>query len=224
MWGRFALLVNHMWGRPDWCSRHPLSRRATQPGPLCSRGRCATRERPFGGMAVGASLLRARLFAMCPLRSLSDAREVFQADQSVGVRVQDVLADGVVGIQLQPSLCPAQRDSAARGAASAFSLKSFLESGVVIRLALVLPFRYRPSTLVQGSHRGEITLPDIDANHAGRRSGRGSGVSMVSETVPPEALSPDPTRVSPHRCWPPGATRQHALRSPDRAHGDGQRA
>ena len=55
----------------------------------------------FGGHGNHLLALAAFLAAFGPL---ANAGEVFQADQAVGIGVQDLLGDGVVGAQLKPSL------------------------------------------------------------------------------------------------------------------------
>src|SRR5215469_13927771 len=76
---------------------------------------------------------------------------------------QDAFAEGVVGVQLQPSLSLAQRDSAARGRASAFSLKSFLQAGVMVRLVAALLSRIELSPVVQRRYGSQVALAHIDA-------------------------------------------------------------
>src|SRR5262245_38455308 len=53
---------------------------------------------PFGGMMVRLALLFARLLPMFAFGSVSDARQVFQANQTVGMGVQNVFTHGVVGL------------------------------------------------------------------------------------------------------------------------------
>src|SRR5215469_9316066 len=77
---------------------------------------------------------------------------------------QDAFAECMVGIQLKPSLSLAERDSAARGRASALSLKSFLQTGVMDRLVAALLSRREPSPVVQRGHGSQIALAHIDAD------------------------------------------------------------
>ncbi len=68
---------------------------------------------PTGGMSICLAGLGGnwdKLFALAAPRaslpSLADAREVFQANQAVGMGIQDVLDDRVIGAQLEPSRLP----------------------------------------------------------------------------------------------------------------------
>jgi hypothetical protein len=72
----------------------------------------------------------------------------------------------MVGIQLQPSLSLAQRDSAARGTASAFSLKPRLEARVMICLRSYFLSAMELCAIVQGCYRCQIALAHIDADNA----------------------------------------------------------
>ena len=49
------------------------------------------RKRPLRGVLVGPALLLRSFLAPLAFRPFSDAIQLFQADESVGVRVQDVL-------------------------------------------------------------------------------------------------------------------------------------
>ena len=55
----------------------------------------------FGGNRDQLLALATPLATFCPL---ADASQIFQADETVGMGVQDLLGDGVVGAQLEPSL------------------------------------------------------------------------------------------------------------------------
>src|SRR5262249_7720068 len=87
---------------------------------------------PLGGVPVRSALFLAGLLAVFPLRSVSNAGQLFQTDQGVWVGLQKALTDAMVGIQLQPSLSLAYRYTATCSRASAFSLEPLLEAGVVI--------------------------------------------------------------------------------------------
>jgi hypothetical protein len=91
--------------------------------------------------------------------------QVFDANERVGMAGDNLLADGVIGVQLQPSLSLRQRDATPGGAASAFPLKSFLQAGIMI-----YSLAYLLSTIELGvargrGNRGQITLAHIDADH-----------------------------------------------------------
>src|SRR5579871_5595412 len=69
---------------------------------------------PLRGVPVGSSLLLAGPLAVLALGSLANAGQVFQPDEGRGMGLQDVRTDGVVGIQLKPSLSSAQPDTLSR--------------------------------------------------------------------------------------------------------------
>ncbi len=62
------------------------------------------RTRPFRGVPVGASLFFRRLFPPLALGALADASQLFQAKETVGMGIQDLLSKGVIAAQLEPSL------------------------------------------------------------------------------------------------------------------------
>lgn len=87
---------------------------------------------PLGGVPIGFPLLLRGPLALLPFGALPDVGQVFQADQCVGMGVQNMLSNGMIGIQLQPSLSPADSDPPPFCRASAFLLKPLLEAGIVI--------------------------------------------------------------------------------------------
>jgi hypothetical protein len=88
-WARLAGVVRIHFhaGRPDQFAL--ISQEARQFG-----------ERPFRGVLVGFALLLARFLAMLPFPAVLDAIQVFHANETVDMGIQDVLTDGMVGIQL----------------------------------------------------------------------------------------------------------------------------
>ena len=101
-------------------------------------------------MPIGTTCLLGHgdeVFALAAARaapgSLSDASQFFQPDEGLRMGRQDAFADGVVGIQLEPSLSLAERDSAARGAASALQLEGVFAGGRNGPPSLVSPFPNR---------------------------------------------------------------------------------
>jgi len=131
------------------------------------------RKGPRGRVPIGRALLQAGFLAVFPFGALPDAREVFQADESMGVRVQEMLADGVVGIQLQPSLSLADSDASPGGAASAFLLKSLLDSGVVVRLAAYFLSAIELRAIAERGNGGKIALAHVHSHDLLLVSGRG---------------------------------------------------
>ena len=62
-------------------------------------------------------------------------------------------------------VCLADGDPPPGGAASAFSLKSFLQAGIVVRLAADLLSAGELGSIVQRRHGGQVPLPDVHADH-----------------------------------------------------------
>ena len=139
-------------------------------------------KRPLGGVSVRPALLLRRFLPFFAFGPLADVGQVLQANERMGMGVQDTLADAVIFIQLQPSLSLADSDASPRGAASAFALKSLLESGVMVGLvayglaAVKLRAAVSPlfAGIVQGGNGGKIALPDIHPNNARVAFRRGS--------------------------------------------------
>ena len=63
---------------------------------------------------------------------VSNARQVFQAEETGGMGVQDLFGDRMIGAQLQPSLSQRQGEASPGRATSAFALEPFLDAGVVV--------------------------------------------------------------------------------------------
>ena len=124
------------------------------------------RKGPATGVAVGSALLLRGLFAVLPFGALTNARQLFQANKTVGMGVQNVLTDRMVRVQLQPSLSLAQEDASSCRAASAFLLKSFLESGVVVGFGSYCLSRVELGAIVQRGNGGKIALAHIHTNNA----------------------------------------------------------
>ena len=124
-------------------------------------------EGPLGGMSVRPPLLFARLLAAFAFASLSYMRQIFQADERVGMGVQHVLADPVVGLQLQPSLSPADGNAPSGRRASAFALEPLLQAGIMVRLAADLLSRIELRAVGKGGNGGKIALPHVYPDNAG---------------------------------------------------------
>src|SRR5690348_8139211 len=105
--------------------------RAGQDGFVVQEG-MQFRKGPFGGVPVRTALLLRRLLAMCAFGPLTDMRQVFQANETVRMGVQNVRTHAMIFIQLQPSLSLADGDASSSSVASAFALKSLLEPRVVV--------------------------------------------------------------------------------------------
>ena len=102
-------------------------------GGLVGKKALQLRKGLSAGIAIGPALLAAGPRAALPLAAVADAGQVFQADHTAGMGSQDVRTDGMVGIQLQPSLSLADGDATPGGGASALSLKTLLQTSVVVR-------------------------------------------------------------------------------------------
>ena len=127
---------------------------------------------PLGGMPIrlarfgghGNQLL-AEASALAPPRPLANAREVFQADETPGMGVQDVLGNGVIGAQLEPSLSRSDGDASPGRRASAFALEPFLQTSIVISFRSHLLSGRELGVVLWRGHRRQIALPHIDAYH-----------------------------------------------------------
>src|SRR5262249_42032052 len=69
-------------------------------------------KRPLRGVPVSLALFLARSSDLLPFGPLPNAGQVLQPDESVGMGVNNALADGVIDCQLQPSLSSLQVDLA----------------------------------------------------------------------------------------------------------------
>jgi hypothetical protein len=96
---------------------------------------------------------------------LSDACQVFYANEGMGIGSYGLLADDVIRIQLQPSLSLAKGDTAPGGAASAFLLKSLTQACVMVRLLTYLLSTVELGCASRGGHGGQIAQADIDSYH-----------------------------------------------------------
>lgn len=128
---------------------------------------------PRGRMPVGFLLFRSQgqqLLACAPLlwtlRSVSNASQVFQTNETVRMGVKNLLTDHMIGIQLQPSLSLAQDNTSPGGAASAFALKPLLEAGVVVCLVSNFLSAIKLRASIQGGYGCQVTLPDINTHNA----------------------------------------------------------
>ena len=122
-------------------------------------------ERPFAGVPIRFALLPTRLFTLLALGALADAVQAFQADEALGVGINDALADHMIGIQLQPSLSPADRYQLPSSRASAFALKSFAKSGIMIGSSSHLLSRIELSAIGSRCYRCQIALAHIYPQH-----------------------------------------------------------
>src|ERR1700730_13193556 len=87
---------------------------------------------PFGIGSIGLPLLPARFFAFAPFGAFTDVCQIFQADKTGGVCIDDAFGDYVIGVGFQPSLSLANRHEATGSRASAFLLKTLSQSRIMI--------------------------------------------------------------------------------------------
>ncbi len=124
-------------------------------------------KRPFGRLAVGFALLLARLLAALSLGPFADTVQVFQSDHRLGMCLHQAFGDGVVRIQLQPSLSSTDLHQPAFGGTSAFLLKSLLQAGIMIGFGTGSLARIESRRVLSRSTDREIALPDIHTDYCG---------------------------------------------------------
>ena len=112
---------------------------------------------------------------LAAFRPLANAREVFQANETRGMGVQDVLGDGVIDAQLEPSLSLADGDASPGGPASAFALEPFLQTCVMISFGSHLLSGVELGVVVWRGHGGQIALAQIHAQDLRQVCWCGSG-------------------------------------------------
>ena len=91
-------------------------------------------KRPLGIGRIRLSLPDAGFLALLAAGSLSNIGQIFQADQAVGVSVNDALRDHMIGVLLQPSLSSTDDDKSSCCGASAFLLKTLSQSRKMVCL------------------------------------------------------------------------------------------
>src|SRR5579871_6104119 len=130
-------------------------------------------KRPLGSMPVDSPLLLCGFLTMFALGPVSNASQVFQADETLGMSAQDVLTDRMIGIQLQPSLSLADDDASSCGRTSAFLLKPLLEAGVMVSFGAYFLSTVELCSIVQRGNGGKIAVPHIDPDNGGMALRRG---------------------------------------------------
>src|SRR2546429_4048491 len=85
-------------------------------------------------MLVGTSLLPWGLFSMFPVGTFSDVCKMFQSNDALWVALDNALGDGMVGLQLQPSLSSTDDHKASGSGTSAFTLQAFSDSNIMVGL------------------------------------------------------------------------------------------
>lgn len=127
---------------------------------------------PFGGMMIGLALFRGqgqKFLAFAPLLrawfALSNTSQVFQTNEGVGMGVNDALGNGVIRVQLKPSLSSAEQNTLPRGRASALLPKSFLQASHMVRLSANLLPTVELRLVCAGSDCRQIAAPHIYPNN-----------------------------------------------------------
>lgn len=128
---------------------------------------------PFGVHCVGAALFARNLLepeavvlaaSGSPAGAFSNARKVFDTDESMRILLDDRGADLMVGLLLQPSFSPRDRLEPTSRAASAFTLQAFTQSCVMIGV-VPDPFARVKGGLALGVRSdSQIAKTYIDAN------------------------------------------------------------
>lgn len=121
-------------------------------------------------MSVCPSLLLRCLFASLAFRPFSDVCQVLKPDDAVWVLLNNALGDGVIGVQLQPSLSSTDDDQSPNECLSAASVFSVCRSGL-LWLGLLCPNRRKSDRVYLW------LLPDSVALHPHRQRCSGSLVS-----------------------------------------------
>jgi hypothetical protein len=129
---------------------------------------------PAGSMLVGPSLLLRCVLAPFAFAPLADVGQVFQADEGVGVLVNNAFGDVVIGVQLQPSLSSADRHQATGRGTSAFPLQAFSQARIMVSFGADLLARIERGLIVGIGRDCQVALPDINPDHAAQ--GHGSEV------------------------------------------------
>jgi hypothetical protein len=119
----------------------------------------------LGGMPVDSALLLARLLTILPFGPLPDASQVFQADERMGMGIQDMAAYGVVGLLFQPSLSSGQLDAFPGRPTSAFLAQAFLQPRHMIGLLANLLSTIELAVILRRGHGCQIPLAHVNADY-----------------------------------------------------------
>ena len=142
---------------------------ATRQGRFVGQQSAELCKGPAGGMAIrfpcfgryGDLVLSLASFPVA-FRPFANARKLFQTNQALGVGIQEVLGDRVVGAQLEPSLSLLHGEASPGCTASALALEPFLDTCVVISFGSYLLSGVELGVVLGGSDRGEIALAKIN--------------------------------------------------------------
>ncbi len=129
------------------------------------------RKGPPGLCCIGFALLLRRLFAMLAFGALTNVCQVLQADETVGVLLDDAPTHDMVTIRFQPSLSPTDPYEATPGVASAFALQPFLEPSIMVRFLDDVFARIERTRAGGGAGHGQIAHADINTNDLCMRLG-----------------------------------------------------
>ncbi len=128
---------------------------------------------PLGGVPVHSSLLLRGFLSMPAFDAFTDMGQVFQADDAVGVLVDNATTDRVVGSLLQPSLPSTNHYQSPGGGTGAFVLQPLSQACIVVRFGSGLFAGIEGGAIVQLRGDRQIALSHIDAYHVLVRFGRG---------------------------------------------------
>src|SRR5713101_8225032 len=120
---RFACIATHRACLTGIVGLHLHCQRACKRG-FVSNEAMQFSKGPPGGMLVRPSLLPRGLFAMPSFGSFANVCQVLKTDDAVWVALDNVLGDGMVRLQLQPSLSSTDDHKASGSGPSAFALQA----------------------------------------------------------------------------------------------------
>src|SRR2546421_3355095 len=120
---------------------------------------------PSGIDRIGLALFPTGFLARTSAGSCSDICQVFQSDECLWVCFHHAFRDDVISVLLQPSLSSAYLHQTARCSTSAFSLKTLLESCIVVRFGNHRLSRIKVIFSFPGGTDRQVTYPNINPYH-----------------------------------------------------------
>lgn len=121
---------------------------------------------PLGGSSIGTALLLGSAFALAPFRPFVDICQIFQPDDTVWMCVNNTPGDGMICLQLQPSLSSADDYQPTGSRTSAFLLQSFSQARIVIGFSAYRLARIEGCLVLGGGCDGKVSLSYVHTyNH-----------------------------------------------------------
>ena len=115
----------------------------------------------FGSLAVLLAPMGA------PFGALTNVGQILQADQAVGVLVDDACGNDMIGVLLQPSLPSTDSDESPRGGSGAFFLKTLSQSCIMVGFRDNRFARMKRLFSLRGSRDRQVADPDIHTDDVG---------------------------------------------------------